>query len=168
MAPRNLCGSLLRAWCATALPQRQEGKGCAWSWGPAVPGDRLSSSLLAEMEPVQVALHWSGSCLCQHWSGPGDGLGYGWEQPPGACTELCTSSARAGSQEILSLFPLQRTALSQGRAGARSALCLYRVFCPIYLPQMTSPLPTPCNTPRKIINGSRLCKQSLSPKLFEM
>lgn len=30
-----------------------------------------------------------------------------------------------------------------------SALCLCRVFCPIYLPQMSSPLPTPCDTPQK-------------------
>lgn len=141
-APRNLCGSLPRAPCATVPPQRQEAvelcQGITY---------KLSSSSLAEMEPVQIPLHWSGSCLRWHWGVPGNGLGYGGEQPPGACTELCVSSAGTGSREIFSLLPLQRAALSQGQAGPRSALCLYGVFCPIYLPQMTSPLPTPCNTP---------------------
>lgn len=81
---------------------------------------------------------------------------------PAVCTELCPSCARAGSWKC-SAAPLQPCP-----SQPCSALCLYRVFCPIYLPQMSSPLPTACNTPQKIINGGRLCKQSLSAELFEM
>lgn len=143
--PGGKCGHLwlpLCAWCATGRMER-----VPMEAGPAVLG---------------IACKWPCSVSTGHQD-PCAGAGPARAgSSPAVCTELCPSCARAGSWKC-SAAPLQPCP-----SQPCSALCLYRVFCPIYLPQMSSPLPTACNTPQKIINGGRLCKQSLSAELFEM